>query len=81
MKTLKDFYIFCSASISSCSYIFHTPFNHISANFEEKKGGTHSTPPPTSKESQIVQLDTGFRKKILLKIILPHKVATCAFTI
>ena len=80
MKTLKDFYIFCSASISSCSYIFHTPFNHISANFEKKMALT-LPPPSPSKESQLVQLDTGFRKKILLKIVLPHKVATCAFTI
>ena len=36
MKTFRDFYIFSSASISS-SYIFHSSFNHISANFEKKR--------------------------------------------
>ena len=29
MKIFRDFYISCSASISSCLYIFHTSFNHI----------------------------------------------------
>ena len=36
MKSFRDFYIFCSASISSW-YIFHSSFNHISATFEKKR--------------------------------------------
>ena len=66
MKTLKDFYIFCSASISSCSYIFHTPFNHISANFEKKMALT--LPPPLSEQRKPAS-STGYRvqKKNLIK--------------
>ena len=36
-EKFRDFYISCSALISSCSYIFYTSFNHISANFETEK--------------------------------------------
>ena len=43
------------------------------------KGGVLLTlpPPPPRKESQLFQMNTGFGKKIFLKIVLPHKLANC----